>query len=91
MSLLRVGPVHFQPLEQELEPVSHYVRGRMLNAGCGTRDIGAYLSARGATAVTRYDIASDDPEVVIGPLESMPFEDQAFDSALCNEIGRAHV
>ena len=38
MTLVRVGPVHFQPLEQELEPVAKYFAGHVLNAGCGTRD-----------------------------------------------------
>ena len=40
----RCGPVHFQPLEWELEPVAGYFRGHVLNAGCGDRDIGAYLT-----------------------------------------------
>src|SRR6185436_4143384 len=33
-----------------------------------------------------YDISSDDPAVIIGPIESMPFEDASFDSALCNAV-----
>ena len=86
MKLVRVGPIHFQPLEQELEPVAHYLAGRMLNAGCGTRDIREYLRAKGVTELTRFDIASDDPDVIIGRIESMPFEDGRFDSALCNAV-----
>ena len=86
MTLVRVGPVHFQPLEQELEPVAHYLAGRMLNAGCGSRDVEPYLRTKGVSAITRYDIASTDPEVVIGPLESMPFEEGSFDSVLCNAV-----
>jgi SAM-dependent methyltransferase len=86
VALVRVGPVHFQSLEQELEPVSRYLTGHMLNAGCGTRDIGAYLREKGVTEITRYDIASNESDVVIGPLESMPFDDGSFDSALCNAV-----
>ena len=86
MTLVRVGPVHFQPLEQELEPVAHYLSGHMLNAGCGSRDIGEYLRRHGVVDLTRYDIASNDPDVVLGPLESMPFADASFDSALCNAV-----
>jgi len=64
----RVGPVHFQSLEQELRPVTQYLSGHTLNAGCGSRDVTAYLLTNGVTRVTKYDIASQDPEVVVGPL-----------------------
>jgi SAM-dependent methyltransferase len=86
VTLVRVGPVHFQPLEQELEPVARYLSGHMLNAGCGSRDIGPFLRGNGVAEITRYDMASDDPEVVIGPLEVMPFGDESFDSVLCNAV-----
>lgn len=86
MKLVRVGPVHFQPLEQELEPVAHYLAGKMLNAGAGSRDIREFLRKHGVTELTRYDIESSDPEVIIGELESMPFADDTFDSALCNAV-----
>src|SRR5213078_1003837 len=82
----RVGPVYFQPLEQELGPVAHYLSGHLLNAGCGSRDISSYLLANAVTMITNYDIASAEPDVVVGPLESMPFEDAAFDSVLCNAV-----
>jgi len=86
LSLVRIGPVHFQPLEQELEPVVHYLAGHMLNAGCGTRDISACLRQHDVSALTRYDIESKDSEVVTGPLEAMPFADETFDSVLCNAV-----
>jgi hypothetical protein len=86
VTLVRVGPVHFQPLEQELEPVAHYFTGHVLNAGCGTRDIRAYLRTQGVTAITRCDIASDDPDVVVTPLENLPFEEASFDAAICNAV-----
>jgi len=86
MTLTRLGPVHFQQLEQELEPGARCLTGRLLNAGCGTRDIGPYLRSNGAMDIVRYDVASNDPEVVIGPLESMPFPDASFDSVLCNAV-----
>lgn len=82
----RVGPVHFQSLEDELRPVTRYLSGHMLNAGCGSRDISPFLLARGVTKVTKYDLASDDPEVIVGPLGSMPFADATFDSVLCNAV-----
>lgn len=83
---VRIGPVHFQTLEQELEPVSAFLTGHFLNAGCGTRDLSAFLQRCGVTATTRYDKHSDDPQVVLGPLEAMPFPDGAFDSVLCNAV-----
>jgi SAM-dependent methyltransferase len=81
-----INPVHFQSLEEELEPVARYLSGHMLDAGCGTRDIRPYLRRKGVTEVTRYDIASNEPDVVIGPLEALPFADATFDSALCNAV-----
>ncbi len=86
MALVRVGPVHFQALEQELEPVARYLSGHVLNAGCGTRDIGPYLRRNGVTEITRCDVASEEADVVVGPLEAMPFADASFDSALCNAV-----
>jgi SAM-dependent methyltransferase len=84
--LVRIGPVHFQPLDQELEPVARYLRGHLLDAGCGSRDVRAFLEAGGVTQLTRYDLESNDPEVVLGPLERMPFDDDSFDAALCNAV-----
>lgn len=84
--VIRVGPVHFQALERELRPVAQYLSGHLLNAGSGSRDVASFLFANGVTEITNYDIASDDPQVIIGPLESMPFEDGRFDSVLCNAV-----
>jgi SAM-dependent methyltransferase len=82
----RSGPVHFQPLEQELAPVAGYFCGKVLNAGCGDRDLGPWLAGLGISEVTSYDIASSLPGAVIGPLESTPFEDRSFDTVLCNAV-----
>ena len=80
------SPVRFQPLEQELQPVARYLSGRMLNAGSGSRDIADFVRRNGVTELTSYDISSDDPSVILGPIEAMPFEDASFDSALCNAV-----
>jgi SAM-dependent methyltransferase len=82
----RIGPVHFQPLEWELEPLRTYFGGRTLNAGCGNRDITETLRGFGATEVVNYDIASEIPDALIGPLEKMPFAAAEFDSILCNAV-----
>jgi SAM-dependent methyltransferase len=86
MNCSRSGPVHFQPLERELAPVARYFRGRLLNAGCGDRDIRPWLAALGIADVTQYDIASALRGAVIGPLEAMPFDDASFDTILCNAV-----
>ena len=42
------SPVVFQDLEQELEPVLKYLKGKVLNAGCGARDLSRFLLSGGA-------------------------------------------
>ncbi|MFL6248235.1 MAG: class I SAM-dependent methyltransferase [Thermoanaerobaculia bacterium] len=86
MRFFSTSPVRFQSLEQELQPVAHYLSGRMLNAGSGSRDITEFVRRSGVTELTSYDISSDDPTVILGPIESMPFDDASFDSALCNAV-----
>jgi SAM-dependent methyltransferase len=81
-----IGPVHFQPLEWELEPMRPYFSGRTLNAGCGNRDISEILKAFGSTEVINYDIFSTIPGAVTGPLEKTPFAAEEFDSILCNAV-----
>jgi len=82
----RIGPVHFQPLEWELEPMRPYFSGRTLNAGCGNRDISQILKDFGGTEVINYDIISTIPGALTGPLEKTPFADGEFDSILCNAV-----
>ena len=84
--LARSGPVHFQPLERELAPVSRYFRGSLINAGCGDRDLSDWLASCGVTEIVLYDIASPLPGAVIGPLERLPFESGRFDTVLCNAV-----
>ena len=38
-------PVNFLAIEKELEPVAPYLKGHVLNAGCGQRDITQLLKA----------------------------------------------
>ncbi len=81
-----VGPVHFQPLQWELEQVEKYFRGRVLNAGCGNRDISDILKGFGATEVVNYDIESTIPGAIIGSLIDAPFENDSFDAIICNAV-----
>src|SRR5579862_4218782 len=58
------SPVIFQPLEDELKPLLKYVRGRTLNAGCGSRDISEFLKDAGATSVDNCDLKSNIPGAI---------------------------
>lgn len=84
--LARVGPVHFQPLQYELDQVKQYFHGKVMNAGCGNRDLTAILTGYGATEVVNYDIESTIPDAIIGSLVETPFEDNLFDSIICNAV-----
>ena len=84
--LARVGPVHFQPLEWELEQVRKYFSGRVLNAGCGNRDITAIMTSYGASEVVNYDIESTIPAAILGSLVETPFETDSFDGIICNAV-----
>lgn len=83
---VRHGPIHFQPIEWELAPLGPYLSGRVLNAGCGNRNVSALLDGFGATEVVNYDIASELPGAVIGSLDQMPFAAAEYDSVLCNAV-----
>lgn len=81
-----LGPVHFQPLEWELGPTRPYLKGRVLNAGCGNRDIGIELQDFDIAEVVNYDIASDLEGAIIGSLDRLPFGSAEFDAVLCNAV-----
>ncbi len=82
----RCGPVHFQPLELEIEPIGSYIGGRLLNAGCGHRNIDRLLLDHGASEVVNFDMESTIPGAIIGLLDKLPFEDESFDTIFCNAV-----
>lgn len=57
-----------------------------MNAGCGNRDLTAILKEYGATEVVNYDIESTIPGAIIGSLVETPFQDNEFDSIICNAV-----
>ncbi|MGD1874836.1 MAG: methyltransferase domain-containing protein [Mastigocoleus sp.] len=79
-------PVYFQSIEKELSPVFKYVDGKLLNAGCGERDISDFLVKNGATEVDNCDIASSIPNAIICDLTEIPKEENTYDSILCNAV-----
>lgn len=82
----RFGPVHFQPLEWELEAVQSYIGGHILNAGCGHRNIDHLLLRMGASAVVNYDLESNIDGAVRGSLTDISFPDNSFDTVFCNAV-----
>jgi ubiquinone/menaquinone biosynthesis C-methylase UbiE len=80
------SPVVFQDLEDELRPVVKHLKGKVLNAGCGNRDISLFLIAGGATEVEGCDRASSIPNAIICDLGSIPRPNDTYDSILCNAV-----
>ncbi len=81
-----VSPIHWQTLEDELRPITKYLTGRVLNAGCGNRDVTAFLISSGAKSVDNCDIESTIPNAVICDLMSIPVDDNSYDSILNNAV-----
>lgn len=74
------------PIEQELQPVAPYLRDRVLNAGCGDRDISACMLAWNATSVENCDIQTSIPGAFFCDLTAIPRPDSSYDSILCNAV-----
>lgn len=79
-------PVNFLPIEKELEPVASHLRGRVLNAGCGDRDISGVLKSWQATSVDNCDIHTSIPGAFLCDLSSIPRPDGSYDAILCNAV-----
>lgn len=79
-------PVNFLPLEKELEPVSSHLRGKVLNAGCGNRDISVLLTSWQAESVDNCDIQTSIPGAFFCDLREIPRSDSSYDSILCNAV-----
>jgi len=79
-------PVNFLPLEKELLPISVYLKGRVLNAGCGDRDITPLLMSWHANSVDNCDIQSSIPKSFLCDLTDIPKPDACYDSILCNAV-----
>lgn len=75
----------FQPLESEMAPVVKYLSGRVLNAGCGNRDISALLE-RHAQEVDNCDLQSSLPGAILCDLTSIPRPDACYDTIFCNAV-----
>jgi SAM-dependent methyltransferase len=79
-------PVNFITIEQELVPVASYLRGKVLNAGCGDRDISASLLEWQARSVDNCDIQTSIAGAFLCDLTAIPRPDGAYDSIFCNAV-----
>jgi SAM-dependent methyltransferase len=75
----------FPPLEKEIEPYRHLLRGRVLNAGAGNRDITPLVNGE----LFNQDIPEgqhNDNIHIHSPLHSIPKPDGFFDTIFCNAV-----
>jgi SAM-dependent methyltransferase len=79
-------PVCFMSIEEELRPSLMHLRGRVLNAGCGDRNISDLLIGAGAQSVDNCDIQSSIPGAFICDLREIPRPDSCYDAILCNAV-----
>jgi SAM-dependent methyltransferase len=80
------SPLVFQPLERELEPIRPYLTGMVLNAGCGGRDIRAFLRSCGARTVHQCDLEAASPGTIRCSLSAIPLRDLSYDAVICNAV-----
>jgi SAM-dependent methyltransferase len=83
-------PIVFQSLEQELGGLEEVFKGKVLNAGCGDRDLSGALSKTTMTALVNVDIKTNLPGAYLADLRELPFEDGHFDCILCNAVLEHH-
>src|SRR5690349_15474303 len=69
-----------------MRPVLKYLTGRVLNAGCGDRDITGFLLKNGAQSVENCDAKTSIPGAMICDLRKIPRPDGAYDSIFCNSV-----
>ena len=75
----------FPDIESEFEPIRSYLKGKLLNAGAGNRDIRTMVEGE----VVNQDLATgmhNDNIDIHSPLHDIPVEDAHFDVILCNAV-----
>lgn len=79
-------PVVWPDLNRELDDeYRHYLRGRVLNAGAGDRDLSPFIEGE----LTNQDIAGGKHNAnthIYSPLHRIPREDGYFDAIICNAV-----
>lgn len=85
LDLSRERPVIWPPIDEELGPYREYLRGEVLNAGAGDRDLRPWVDGR----VTNQDISEgrhNDNIDIYAPLHAIPRPDRTFDAIVCNAV-----
>lgn len=72
----------FPTIEEELGPYRHWFKGRVLNAGAGTRDISHLVEGE----LLNQDIFEAPHIDYVSPLHQIPVEDGFFDTIICNAV-----
>jgi SAM-dependent methyltransferase len=75
----------FPDLEQEFGEYRRYLRGRVLNAGAGHRDISSMVNGTLINQDIETGLHNDNIDVY-SPLDDIPFEDAYFDAIICNAV-----
>jgi SAM-dependent methyltransferase len=65
-------------INDEIKDYKQYLKGKVLNAGCGDRIINLPASSE----VINLDIRKTSLTAIVADLEKIPFEDESFDSTL---------
>lgn len=78
----------FQPerylLKQQVKKYSHYIKGRVLDVGAG--EFSRYQDLFKCDEYIKMDIKKSDNVDVVGSAESIPFQDETFDSVVCTQV-----
>jgi SAM-dependent methyltransferase len=72
----------FPPIERELGPYRHLFKGKVLNAGAGSRDISDLIDGE----LFSQDIRDAAHIDYASPLHAIPVEDDFFDTIICNAV-----
>ncbi len=72
----------FPTIEAELGPYKHWFKGRVLNAGAGSRDISHLVEGE----LLNQDIFEAPHIDYVSPLHAIPVEDGFFDTIICNAV-----
>jgi len=72
----------FPSIEAELGPYRRHFRGRVLNAGAGTRDVAGLVDGE----LFNQDLKAGPRIDFESPLDSIPVEDGFFDAVICNAV-----
>ena len=72
----------FPPIDSELSPYRHLFRGKVLNAGAGSRDISDLIEGE----LHSQDIKPGPHIDYESPLHQIPVADDSFDAIICNAV-----